>query len=269
MSTDSDSADLFGPRETSLLAAFDPPSRCVLTPPPEKGGLTYETALALFRHTLERQERDRPDIHDAILQLADEALITRISQALHAAWTAGQRIWLTGDLHLGHRNVISYCDRPFHDVPSMDQAVVRQLGKVDADEWLVIVGDVAMGDHTLSFPLLRQVPGRKVLVLGSHDITRAGLCHYLASTADDGSPLFEAVLPFLFWSGHGGQQVVVSHYPLQLPELSVPPFLDPEAPRALPLLNYHGHLHRDLLYHGARIQYVNVGWDVTQGLVCL
>ncbi|RYE43859.1 MAG: hypothetical protein EOP24_26840 [Hyphomicrobiales bacterium] len=269
MSTDSGSTDLLTSCETSVLAVSDPPSRCVLTPPPAKGGLTFETALALFRHTLERQERARPNIHGAMLRLADEPLITRTSQALQAAWSAGQRIWLTADLHLGHRNVISYCDRPFNDVPSMDQALMRQLGKVRADEWLVIVGDVAMGDHTLSFPLLRQVPGRKVLVVGNHDITRAGLCHYLAATADDGAPLFEAVVPFLFWSGHAGQQVVVSHYPLQLPEQSVPPPPDPVAPRSLPLLNYHGHLHRDLLPHSARIQYVNVGWDVTQGLLCL
>lgn len=24
--------------------------------------------------------------------------------------------WFTADLHLGHRNIIDYCDRPFADV---------------------------------------------------------------------------------------------------------------------------------------------------------
>jgi len=269
MSTDSGSTDFFTHRETSPLAASTHFSRCASTPPPAEDGLTFATALALFSHTLEQQEHGRPDIHRAMQHLADEALIGRTSQCLHAVWTIGQRVWLTADLHLGHRNVIGYCDRPFHDVRSMDQALVRQLGKVGAAEWLVIVGDVAMGDHTLSFPLLRQVPGRKVLVLGNHDITRAGVCHYVSATADDGSPLFEAVVPFLFWTGHGGQQVVVSHYPLQLPERSEPLATGQEARRPSPLLNYHGHLHRNLLSHSAGIQYVNVGWDVTQGLVCL
>lgn len=153
----------------------------------------------------------------------------------------------------------------------MNQALVRQMGKVGADEWLLIIGDVAMGDHHLSIPMLREVPGHKVLVLGNHDITRSGACHYLHATNADGSPLFDAVVPFLFWHGHFGQKVMISHYPLQLPErsLSVRPLPDAETPRALPLLNYHGHLHRDLRPHSARIQYVNVGWDVTQGLVCL
>lgn len=150
----------------------------------------------------------------------------------------------------------------------MDEALSWQLGKVGPDDWLVMAGDVAMGDHTACFPLLRRVPGRKVLVVGNHDITRGGLCHYEDAANDDGSPLFEAVVPFLYWSGHGDQQVVVSHYPLMVSNVHKFAAGHQHEPE-LPLLNYHGHLHRDLLPHGLSVQYINVGWDVTQGLVCL
>ena len=236
----------------------------------------FERTLAWFEHTLGLQERPRPDIHGAMLRLADPEVIARISQALRDAWNRGERVWLTADLHLGHRNVLSYCDRPFADAQTMDAALVRQLGKVGVDDWFVIVGDMALGDHTLAFPLLRAIPGRKILVVGNHDITRSGQCHYLDALQEDGTSVFEAVVPFLHWEGHAGQSVVVSHYPLQLPQALEDagagrgPAPDRDGTdRPLPLLNYHGHLHRDQWPPTARIQHVNVGWDVTQGLVCL
>lgn len=256
------------PSETSLLADADSSSRCALTPPRDLTCHTYVAALSLFQHTLEQQERPRPDIHGVMLQLADRSLIEQISESIRAAWQAGERVWLTADLHLGHQRLIDYCRRPFSDAASMDDALVRQLRKVGADEWLIFVGDLAMGNHLLSLPLLRQILGRKVLVLGNHDITRAGICHYVSATDEAGAPLFEAVVPFLFWAGHGGQEVMVTHYPVQMPAPVTPSAADDSA-RALPLLNYHGHLHRDVLPHSPRVQYVNVGWDVTQGLVCL
>lgn len=233
--------------------------------PSPADALGHERAFAWFQHTLARQERPRPDIHGAMLRLADPRVIARASQALRDAWLHGERVWLTADLHLGHSNVLAYCNRPFADAQAMDAALLRQLGKVGATEWLVIVGDVALGNHTLAFPHLRGLPGRKVLVVGNHDIARSGKCHYLEAVQNDGSPLFDAVVPFLHWEGHAGQCVVVSHYPLQFPEAAG----DGADAGRLPLLNYHGHLHREQLPHNTRIQYVNVGWDVTQGLVCL
>lgn len=269
MPSDSATADPKSSLQTKPLSALENTAHCPLRAAAAGARSHYEHALALFTHTLDRQERARPDIHNAMLRLAEEALIVRASQALREAAENGERVWLTADLHLGHRNVIDYCDRPFTDVGTMDQALIRQLGKVGANEWLVIAGDVALGDHTLAFPLLREVPGRKVLVTGNHDITRAGRCHYVDAVHENGSPLFEAVVPFLCWRGHCEQAVVVSHYPLQLPDRPNPAQDRKEGPRALPLLNYHGHLHRDLLPHSPQIQYVNLGWDVTQGLVCL
>lgn len=36
-----------------------------------------------------------------------------------------------------------------------------------------------------------------------------------------------------------------------------------------PAADYHGHFHRDVLASTEVIHFVNVGWDVTQGLLCL
>jgi hypothetical protein len=33
-------------------------------------------------------------------------------------------IWFTADLHLGHRNIVDYCNRPFRDVEAMNDALM-------------------------------------------------------------------------------------------------------------------------------------------------
>ncbi|EJE54409.1 putative phosphoesterase or phosphohydrolase [Acidovorax sp. CF316] len=219
--------------------------------------MQFTETLDLFICTL-ATERDRPDVHATMLALADPDTITAVSVQIQQSLARGERVWLTADLHLNHANVIQYCNRPFADAATMNEYLVAQTRKVRDDEWLVIVGDVAMGDHDAAMTWVRRIPGRKVLVLGNHDLTRAGKCRYLNERAEDRRrPLFEAVVPFLAWQDTLGQNVFVSHYPASV---------DYPLPR---ILNYHGHLHRQVLPHTESAHFVNVGWDVTQGLVCL
>lgn len=219
--------------------------------------MDFTDALDLFTLTL-ATERTRPDVHTTMLDLAQPDTITAVSTQIQQALSRGERVWMTADLHLNHANVIQYCNRPFADATQMNEHLVAQTQKVKDDEWLVIVGDLAMGDHLVAMEWVRRIPGRKVLVLGNHDLTRAGKCRYLTERAEDRRhPLFEAVVPFLAWQDTLGQNVFVSHYPATV---------DYPLPR---ILNYHGHLHRQVVPHTESTHFVNVGWDVTQGLVCL
>ncbi len=219
--------------------------------------MDFTVALDLFTCTL-ATERTRPDVHATMLDLAQPETITTVSAQIQQALARGERVWMTADLHLNHANVIQYCNRPFADATQMNEHLVAQTRKVKDDEWLVIVGDLAMGDHLAAMEWVRRIPGRKVLVLGNHDLTRAGKCRYLTEQAEDGRhPLFEAVVPFLAWQDMLGQNVFVSHYPATV---------DYPLPS---ILNYHGHLHRQVVPHTESTHFVNVGWDVTQGLVCL
>lgn len=152
---------------------------------------------------------------------------------------------------------IQYCNRPFTDIAQMNAHLVCQTQKIRDGEWLVVVGDVAMGEHQQAMEWIQRIPGRKVLVLDNHDLTRSGECRYRAERPLDGQrPLFDAVLPFLVWTDALGQSVFVSHYPATVEH------------SAARLLNYHGHLHREVLPPAGTTHFVNVGWDVTQGLVC-
>ena len=78
--------------------------------------------------------------------------------------------WFTADLHLGHANIIEYCQRPFASVAAMDRELVQRWNaRVDDDDEVWVLGDVAMGRIDDTLDLVRGLAGRKILVAGNHD----------------------------------------------------------------------------------------------------
>ncbi len=70
--------------------------------------------------------------------------------------------WFTADLHLGHRNIIDYCDRPFADVDAMNRALIDNWNHAVAeDDTVWVVGDFALGKiaETLKRVSMRGVCG--------------------------------------------------------------------------------------------------------------
>jgi calcineurin-like phosphoesterase family protein len=79
-------------------------------------------------------------------------------------------LWLTSDLHLGHENIIRYCDRPFADVDEMDAELVRRWNeRVAPDDDVWVLGDVALGPIHSSLRKVAELAGTKRLVSGNHD----------------------------------------------------------------------------------------------------
>ena len=214
----------------------------------------FSTALKLFRHTLDAEKGVSKAINSGLIDLVNQDLIEATSQTVSDALAAGERVWITSDLHFMHTNIIGYCDRPFFDVDSMTDALMATLQKVPKDDLILFGGDMAMGNYQKAVELIRRLPGRKILIAGNHDLTRDGICK-LALEKD----LFEAVVPFLAWLGYQGRLVVVSHYPIVVPETY----------KNTPVLNYHGHLHEKTLPSTLMIKYMNVGWDINHALNCL
>jgi len=214
----------------------------------------YTTALKLFQHTLDVDKLIASPIGIGMLNLVNQELIESTSTAITEAMWAGDRVWLTADLHFRHANIIAYCDRPFHNADDMDAALLKTLSKVPSSEYLIIVGDVFMGNFEKSIALLRQVPGKKILIAGNHDFNRNGICKLLETN------VFDAIVPFLFWP-HANQNrlTLLTHYPVHLPE----------GYRNAPVLNYHGHLHEKTVPSTEMVKYMNVGWDINHALNCL
>ena len=214
----------------------------------------YPTAQRVFENTLSAEKGVSTAINLGLLKLVDEELLQEASNWVVEALALGKRVWLTSDLHFGHKNIITYSDRPFGSVVEMTQAHLALLRKVPADELLIIAGDVALGNLEEAIELLRSIPCRKVLVAGNHDMTRDGKFRY--QRAPD---LFDAVVPFLHWQGGLGRLVMVTHYPV----------VGTMHDASTSVINFHGHLHQLRMADSTLVKYVNVGWDAAHGLLCL
>lgn len=80
------------------------------------------------------------------------------------------KTWFSSDLHLGHLNIITYCNRPFSDPEDQNTKLIEWFNEdVPEDSDLWITGDIALGKIADTLPLVGLLPGRKKAVLGNHD----------------------------------------------------------------------------------------------------
>ena len=102
--------------------------------------------------------------------------LRRLLVSLNGPGSVALMRWWTSDHHFGHENIIGFCDRPFLDAPSMSRALLERWNDLvcDGDEvW--ILGDLAMGDRTVTLPTyVAPLRGTKILVPGNHDLCWAG-----------------------------------------------------------------------------------------------
>ena len=76
--------------------------------------------------------------------------------------------WYTADLHFGHRNIITYCERPWPNAEAMDAGLVERWNAlVQPSDTVWVLGDVALSTKAIG-PVAR-LHGHKILVAGNHD----------------------------------------------------------------------------------------------------
>lgn len=81
-------------------------------------------------------------------------------------------IWLTGDNHFGHRNILEYCNRPFNDVDEMDAAMINNWNRVvGANDTVIHLGDFCFGNYQAAQSMWTQLNGniRMMLYPWHHD----------------------------------------------------------------------------------------------------
>jgi calcineurin-like phosphoesterase family protein len=83
----------------------------------------------------------------------------------------GEKVYIWSDLHLGHGNVIRYCDRPFADVTEMNTALLHAWkSTVKNGDTIINLGDVGLKlSKEYLTTVIQQLPGYKILVMGNHD----------------------------------------------------------------------------------------------------
>lgn len=79
-------------------------------------------------------------------------------------------IFVTSDLHFGHANIIKYENRPYKDIDEMDTDLIERWNDTVKQKDLVyILGDFSWYRGEKTNKILKQLNGRKVLVVGNHD----------------------------------------------------------------------------------------------------
>lgn len=143
-----------------------------------------------------------------------------------ASDSMGRRIFVVSDLHLGHANIIKYCDRPFASVEEMDEALVANWNAVVTPQDIIYnCGDVYFGDGWKHVPRLN---GHKRLIVGNHDDAKdPRLTKY-----------HEKVLA---WRMFPEYHALLTHVPVHYSVICQPRRDGP--PRTL--CNVHGHVHRN------------------------
>lgn len=168
--------------------------------------------------------------------------------------------FFTADLHLGHRNIIDYCARPFADVDAMNVALVdRWNDTVGPGDEVIVLGDFAMGRIAETLPLARRLNGHKVLLPGNHD--RCWASHRIG--VDAAVERYLAAGFYDVWQGAvplevAGAPVLACHFPYYGDSHDEDRYV---AHRPIDLGGWllHGHVHERWQ---TRDRMINVGVDV-------
>lgn len=74
------------------------------------------------------------------------------------------------DIHFGHKNILEFDKLPFADVDEMDRIMIDYWNmRVQKDDEVYIIGDFLYRSSKDPTWYLRQLSGKKFLVLGNHD----------------------------------------------------------------------------------------------------
>lgn len=81
-----------------------------------------------------------------------------------------KEIWFASDMHFGHNNILSYCNRPWGTVEQMDEALVDAWNQsVKPNDTVYHLGDWAFHNYER----IGQLHGDILSVPGNHDHERA------------------------------------------------------------------------------------------------
>ena len=134
------------------------------------------------------------------------------------------KYFVIADTHFGHLNVIKYCNRPFIDVNSMDETLIKNwnavVSKIDT---VFVLGDFSFYKKDKTAEICSKLNGQKILIIGNHDNRNEQYyrdCGFISAYR----------YPIVF-----NNFCLLSHEPLQLSETT-------------PYFNYYGHVHNDNKY---------------------
>jgi len=78
-------------------------------------------------------------------------------------------IWFSADLHLDHKNIIQYCNRPFSNTKEMDDTIYDNFQVIKPGDTLHLLGDLSFNERVAAdfFDMFKDV--NIIFIKGNHD----------------------------------------------------------------------------------------------------
>ena len=108
----------------------------------------------------------------------------------------------TSDLHLGHKNIIRYDERPFKNLDEMNETIIANWNKTVSSEDLVYVLGDMFWNNALIEEVMPRLNGTKFLIKGNHERINGLHKKYFEWIRD-----YEVIKD-------GSDHVVLFHYPI-------------------------------------------------------
>jgi calcineurin-like phosphoesterase family protein len=172
--------------------------------------------------------------------MASRPVLGTVDRNGRETMTQEVRTFFTADNHFGHEKILIYEKRPFENLHQMHREMIKRWNKtVRKADKIFVLGDFSFCNKTTTAEIVKQLNGRKFLVLGNHDEG-----HSVRWWRDTG---FERVYdyPILF-----RQFFILSHEPVYLND-------------SMPYANLHGHLHSKKLSLKTYVNMSVENWDYT------
>lgn len=152
--------------------------------------------------------------------------------------------YFTSDHHFGHKNIIGFSGRPYHDIEEMNHDFMLRWNSVVSDiDTVYHLGDLSYCRDKGTADILRRLNGKIKIVPGNHDTPgRFG----------EVSRSLVEVLPPIFKLEEAGIQVVLCHYPIES-----------WGAMRRGVLHFHGHSHGKSRVMSGRIDVGVDCWDYT------
>lgn len=127
--------------------------------------------------------------------------------------------FVVADHHFYHNNIIKYANRPFNDIDQMNNILIEKHNQmVNRNDITFVLGDFSFGNQQETRNILKKMNGRKILILGNHDVGNKA-----------------------WWISVGFEDVI--KYPIIINDFFIlshkPVYLNDH----MPYINIHGHLH--------------------------
>lgn len=127
-------------------------------------------------------------------------------------------VYFTADPHLGHKNIISHCSRPFSTTDEMDEALISSWNqRVTENDEIYILGDL-MFFCSEPQSYLERLSGRKHLIMGNHDSVWMRRMESRVKKnipgARPASDFFESIRDMNEITLESGEKLVLCHYPM-------------------------------------------------------